>query len=58
MDIFQGIGFAKDYPIDVKFQENAQPVFRRYTLILYALREAVDKEIDSLIVIEPAEQSD
>ena len=30
-DIFEGIGFARDYPINIKLQENAQPVFRRST---------------------------
>ena len=44
-DTFDGIGFARDYPINIKLQENALPVFRRSTPIPYALREAVDKEI-------------
>ena len=60
-DIFEDIGFAKDYPINIKLQENAQPVFCRSTLIPYALREAVDKEVDSLIeqgIVEQVEQSD
>ena len=60
-DIFEGIGFARDYPINIKLQEKAQTVFRRSTLIPDALREAVDKEIDSLIeqgIFELVEQSD
>ena len=60
-DISEGIGFARDYPVNIKLQENAQPVFCRSTPIPYALREAVDKEIDCLIeqgIVEPVEQSD
>ena len=60
-DIFEGTGFARDYPINIKLQENAQPVFHRSTPIPYALREAVDKETDSFIeqgIVERVEQSD
>ena len=61
-DIFEGIGFARDCcPINIKLQENAQPVFHRSNPIPYVLREAVNKEIDSLIeqgIVEPVEQID
>ena len=57
-DIFEGIGFARGYPINIKLQENAQPVFRRSTSIPYVLR---DRKLTSLIeqgIVEPVEQSD